>query len=319
MDIPRFWSERRADGLTRFGWSSQSQKQADRHAAERLASAQADLAAGRKPTRRERMAAYGGEGQPIREEIIEEHADCGAVITRNGYGARCLNVPDVLFADVDLLKPGEKRTAIGCILVFFAILATVIALLTALFSTAWQVWATTAGGVLLSGLIVAVITGLGMSRGSVRRVLAGVHLWQEAHPRWRIEVYRTPAGLRLLATHALFDPRGHETGAFFEAVDVDPVYRDMCIAQACFRARVSPKPWRIGIRERIGRGGWPSVQEQARRRREAWVADYEQKSAAFAACERIATIGTVGEHPRARLVRELHDRLCQIGRRLPLA
>ncbi|MEQ1893799.1 MAG: hypothetical protein ABL998_14750, partial [Planctomycetota bacterium] len=33
------------------------------------------------------------EGVPIREEIVSEHD--AAVITRNGYGARCLNTPNV--------------------------------------------------------------------------------------------------------------------------------------------------------------------------------------------------------------------------------
>lgn len=53
------------------------------------------------------MAYNGAQGVPIREEVLERHGD--TVITRNGYGAKCLNTPDVLFADVDFdtaLPPG---------------------------------------------------------------------------------------------------------------------------------------------------------------------------------------------------------------------
>jgi len=35
---------------------------------------------------------------PIREEIVSRHGD--TIITRNSYGARCLNTPNALFADI---------------------------------------------------------------------------------------------------------------------------------------------------------------------------------------------------------------------------
>lgn len=51
-------------------------------------------------TQREPLVPYtGADGVPIREENLAEHGS--TVITRNSYGARCLNTPDVLFADID--------------------------------------------------------------------------------------------------------------------------------------------------------------------------------------------------------------------------
>ena len=113
--------------------------------------------------------------------------------------------------------------------------------------------------------------------------LLPVRKWCEFHPSWRVRAYRTPAGLRLLATHAAFDPRGDDTAAFFALVDADPIYSLMCQKQACFRARVSPKPWRIGIGTHIGWGTWPVIKEHSLLRRTAWVEAYEAKSTDFAA------------------------------------
>jgi hypothetical protein len=40
------------------------------------------------------MPYNGAAGVPIREEIVGRHGE--TVITRNSYGARCLNMPNVL-------------------------------------------------------------------------------------------------------------------------------------------------------------------------------------------------------------------------------
>lgn len=54
---------------------------------------------------------------PIREEIIGRAGD--AVITRNGYGACCLNVPNVLFGDVDVYAGPDTKLQLA---IFFALL-----------------------------------------------------------------------------------------------------------------------------------------------------------------------------------------------------
>ena len=69
----------------------------------------------------------------------------------------------------------------------------------------------------------------------------------KAHPEWHLRLYRTPAGLRVLAVHELFEPTSTAVQEFFQTLGVDPIFARMCLRQQCFRARVSPKPWRIGI------------------------------------------------------------------------
>lgn len=109
MIVPGYWAEARIRHRTRnkqitirrFGWSDISledaQQRADHRAAEALAMSERDPSL----LRREPKTPYNGaDGVPIREEIVQRHGD--NIVTRNGYGALCLNTANVLFADVDL-------------------------------------------------------------------------------------------------------------------------------------------------------------------------------------------------------------------------
>jgi hypothetical protein len=331
MEIPTFWAEdretrtfpqRRQVTLRRFGWSSLSQEDAQRHAGQRLQEAWSDWDLQRKPTRREAKVAYSGsDNLPIREEIIGEYPEVGAIVTRNAYGALCLNVPDMLFADIDLGDPvacwkSLKTNILSCSLVIGISFAFV--LNKGLGIGTWL-------ALLVEGAAIFWLIGIFRSfmrwRRTLRpeRSLATVQHWCHEHPDWRIYVYRTPAGLRLLATHAICDPRSDETAQFFATVGTDPIYKLMCQKQACFRARVSPKPWRIGISARIGWGSWPLVSEKAAVRRSLWVKEYDSQAEHFAACELLTIIGDGQEIPRGRTLREIHDRLSRVGRNLALA
>lgn len=50
-----------------------------------------------------------------------------------------------------------------------------------------------------------------------------------------------------MVLHRTFDPLDAAVSKCFQALGADPTYVRMCRNQRCFRARVSPKPWRIGI------------------------------------------------------------------------
>ena len=60
-------------------------------------------------------------------------------------------------------------------------------------------------------------------------------------------LYETPNGVRVLALHRTFQPRSDEVTRLFSELGADPAYSRLCRLQACFRTRVSPKPWRIGL------------------------------------------------------------------------
>src|SRR3954447_10800391 len=131
MIVPQFWAEGRAharrDGpavtVRRFGWSDASPADAQANADARAAEALERILSGEPLGRWERKVPYNGaDGLPIREEIVARHGD--TIITRNSYGARCLNSPNVLFADVDF---PDLSFPVGClILLAVAALAVVI-------------------------------------------------------------------------------------------------------------------------------------------------------------------------------------------------
>lgn len=292
MIVPGYWAEgrlrERIDGrqvtMRRFGWSDESQEAAQAHADERTREAMARFKAGETRARFEPKRAYNGaEGVPIREEVLERHGT--TVITRNGYGARCLNTPDVLFVDVDAPEGGGLRG-----------------------------WLRGALGPLLRRVLPALAEDPWVrTERMVRGTLAA-----RRGERWRI--YRTPAGFRLLAMHRTFATDDPAVMPLFDALGADPVYRIMCARQRCFRARVSPKPWRVGMGKHLGPANatWP-IKPARMPQRQRWVEEYERRSRGFASCRFVDEIGEAPPDPAAAAVQRLHDALCEADRDLPLA
>ncbi|HEX9268993.1 MAG TPA: hypothetical protein VF998_04040 [Candidatus Limnocylindria bacterium] len=61
-------------------------------------------------------------------------------------------------------------------------------------------------------------------------------------------VYRTHAGWRYLCTTDAFDPSADDTRALMNELGADEKYVLLCRVQRSFRARLTPKPWRAGLR-----------------------------------------------------------------------
>lgn len=164
-------------------------------------------------------------------------------------------------------------------------------------------------------------TGLGES---LRRLFGGrrpedpqaaalqrLERWSQAHPGLGLRVYRTAGGLRCLFTNQLFDPRAAETIELLNSLDSDPLYVKLCRDQECFRARLSPKPWRIGIRSTPPR--YPQQNERSRERISRWIARYEQAGTGYTVCRLVQRLGAAEIHPEAQAVLQLHDRLACSG------
>ena len=126
--------------------------------------------------------------------------------------------------------------------------------------------------------------------------------------------------MRALVLHQRFDPGSPEVAEFFDALSSDPLYVRMCRRQRCFRARVSPKPWRIGIPGHMKPrpGVWP-VNPARKAVRDRWIAAYDSASKGHASCRYVETLGQGAEDPAAEAVRVLHDDLGRALSSLPLA
>jgi hypothetical protein len=168
-----------------------------------------------------------------------------------------------------------------------------------------------AASLVLAGPLTALVARIGTSiRGGPEAIAkARLNRFLARQPAWSVRLYRTPNGLRLLATHRRFEPSDPEVRAFFQAVGADPIYVRMCNHQQCFRARLTAKPWRIGISDhmRPRPGVWPVAPDRMELRA-AWIADYEKKALQFASCRYIESLGAGLVHERLRPVVELHDR-----------
>lgn len=326
MIVPAYWAEARLQArigdrkvtVRRFGWSDTGQDDARAMADARAAEAMRRIEAGEVlPKREPKMPYNGAAGVPIREEIVVR--DGRAVVTRNSYGARCLNVPDVLFADVDFTPRSTWKAG----LVVLAVLALA-SIGAGLAQGSWLF-----GGLLLSVSLVAfspiaaflLRVHQSLRGGPEAMALQRIESFLAVNRGWNLRTYRTPAGLRVVATHRTLDPAEPEVQRFFEAVGADPVYARMCLNQRCFRARLTAKPWRIGVEGHLRPrpGVWPVDPARLPQRR-AWIDAYEAKAAAFAACRYVATVGSGVTDPAVAPVIALHDELSRANvQGLPIA
>ncbi len=314
MIVPNHWAEARKQHKThgkqitvrRYGWSMLSESEAQSVAEARADEALQRLIAGEKLHRREPKVAYNGaHGVPSREEVLARHGD--QVVTRNAYGAHCLNSPNALFADVDFSPEGGLKPGFIAFAVLLAASLGTGALM--------QSWGITFGLVFLSMIAAAPLAGLARragvaAKGGEERIARDrIVKFVSAHPSWSVRLYRTPAGYRVLATHQPFDATSDEVQRFFLAVRADPVYVRMCTNQKCFRARLTGKPWRIGISThmRPRPGVWP-VRPEMIAIRNQWIAGYEASAAGYAACRYIESIGSGVVHESIKFAVDLHDR-----------
>lgn len=326
MIVPQYWAEgriqERKEGkqvtVRRFGWSDVSQEEAQAHADQRTAEAFQRISSGEKLERREPKGSYNGaQGVPIREEILGRRGE--SILTRNSYGAACLNTPDVLFADIDFdTETHQSGTLLFIVLVLLAWLAV----------GSWQgfpkvvVIGSFFVGIAFSGIIADTIHQILQAlRGGAEKVCRSrIARFSASHPDWNLRIYRTPAGLRVLATHQRFSPGDPAVEECFEALGTDPIYRVMCRNQHCFRARVSPKPWRIGIGEHLRPrpGIWP-VSPDRIPQRNSWIQRYESAAGSFAACRFEETAGSGIVDSSILPVIEWHDELSKAMSGLPIA
>ena len=335
MLVPDYWAEARLKKRTskrqvtvrRFGWSDESPTAAQTHADSRAEQALSRILRGENLERREPKLAYNGvEGVPIREEVLERISR--EVITRNSYGAHCLNTPRVLFADIDFshtVKFGARNLALP-----LGIITTLIALYMGVTPSL------ACGAGFFNWVIFWMFTSpsgkrleaeqmneaqKNKARENARKLLEE---YLKKKPTWGLRVYDTPNGLRILVTHATFQPRSDEVKEFFEYIQADPLYVQMCQRQNCFRARLTPKPWRMGVGEnmkpRAGTGAsvWPVTGHRLTERKR-WVSEYERQRKSYAACRFAYELGKALPNRDVRRVIEIHDKRSNAQSELPLA
>jgi len=279
MRFPRFWARSSTGRCQAWGWSDASQADAEAQARDRARHADEH-----RRTDGSAISTYGYGERPFREPVLREirGRDGGleAVLTRNAYGAQILNAARALFVDVDLPMKLERGS----------------------------------GGWFRRLIRRAEYE---VDKAAELAALERAERWAAAKPGWNWRVYRTRAGLRLLATQELFDAVEMAAGPLFRELGADPRYSCLCKAQRCFRARLTPKPWRLGLAPPPER--WPFRNAAAESRFNDWQRRYEAAREAWATCRLVAVFGTGEPHRDLEEVIALHDRLSRADVELPLA
>jgi hypothetical protein len=139
------------------------------------------------------------------------------------------------------------------------------------------------------------------------KLMAGFDEACRVQPGLGFRIYRTCAGFRLLLTSKAFDPASTESLALLKAFGSDPLYIRLCKAQECFRARLSAKYWRCGVRRPPSRFPWED--EVKEREYRVWENDYHRVANQFAVCELIGGRGATTIDASVQTILDIHDRL----------
>jgi hypothetical protein len=285
MHIPRFWQKADLDGVLAWGWSDFSPEDAMSHAGRRAQRIREWLDRGGPEPAMDPDMPYGYPDRPLREEVLREFRDAQgrtiAAVSQNRLGCLVLNTTNLMFADVDSSVDPDAQ----------------------------------AGG-FLSRL-------LGRKKEKPPQSQFDGHMavlaseWLKKEAGWGLRVYRTRAGARIMATHA---PVAHDDAAVervFFAFNADPLYRNLCAKQQCFRARLTPKPWRCKVRKPPAH--WPWENEKAEAGYREWEQCYTEAARNFATCRLLGQFGAEEIHPALRELVEFHDESTRAASGMPLA
>ncbi len=111
-------------------------------------------------------------------------------------------------------------------------------------------------------------------------------------------LYATAQGFRVIVLGQEALPSESVMPRLVRALHVDPLYWTLCRKQACYRARLTPKPHRIQVpRLRLP---FP-LPEDRRPDLEAWLETYETRSHRFATCRFLGAFGPEPAHPLVAL------------------
>lgn len=283
MRVAQFWARAEAQEgrLGRSAWASSdtSQEEARLRAQEKAHALLTQVVESDDSIIHQYMYQQREMPEPIVQEMHGSDGSRIAAVTINRYGAQVLNTATLVFVDVDL-APVQTQPH--------------------------------------GGLFGRLFGRKAPAGDPMEQSLERLRAWARQNPSHGARVYRTAAGLRYLLTHPALQPDGGDTHRLMEQLGADPLYALLCRSQQSFRARLSPKPWRIGV------SGTPKLSyeklENPSAEARAWMRRYEDASRGFAVCSLIEVVGQTRppDDNTARLI-SLHDDLAGVGKSLPLA
>jgi len=298
VKIPPYWARGshtgkrgwfRSDTFNAVGWSFESLAEAKSRADEKARRIFEFLRNGQTLDRYE----YGE--RPLCEEIVDRIKVDGsevAIVTRNRYGALVLNTANVMFVDVDIEIDAHPATG----------------------STIPPGDEDESAPVRKAGLWESIRLALSIRMKAERREeMAGVKLtrikqWFTSNPERTGCIYRTAKGFRVAITDRTFEPASEEAKHIFRAMKADPLYQRLTERQECFRARLTPKPWRL----EVGKPTtcvWPREHPQDQKRFQDWLDVYEEESRRHEVCHLVESVGSRTLPKEVTAVMRVHNEI----------
>ena len=128
----------------------------------------------------------------------------------------------------------------------------------------------------------------------------------QTHRELGIRLYETNAGFRLFITNQAIPTSDPKAKEFLTKLNSDYLYQILCFKQECYRARLTPKPWRLELN-----GPACTLLDMNDEEWEvfnAWLKEYETKSQGRSVCRLINTWGSESMSDDIAKIIELHDR-----------
>jgi hypothetical protein len=260
---------------------------------------------------------YGYGERPLPESVIREFARANAgpsaVVTRNAYGALVLNVDHMMFIDIDRQDRDEAgHNGAGASATSGLAELEQAAAALGLENVMSSIFSMFGGGKQAAPAPPAAPMPKPAPQtvsDSIRRVAERLGLSGR--------VYQTAAGHRVIITNRRFEAGKDESESILNQFGADRVYMRLCRTQESFRARLTPKPWRVDFRKPPVDFPYETPRAEADIRR--WEAEYNQKCGSYATCRFVTSVGEDNIDPAFADLIAYHDEQTKANSGKPLA
>ncbi len=152
---------------------------------------------------------------------------------------------------------------------------------------------------------------LGLKSMAARSIKGRVHRVIGKNGDVSYRLYETKNGFRLVLLDRPYQAKSEFVQKLMSSLGADPLYIKMCRAQECFRARLTPKPWRCGLKNLPPE--YPTTKPGTSEARSQWVSNYLVQSANFATCKLVESVGQDRADPQLlKLCLDVHDAKCRV-------
>ncbi len=155
----------------------------------------------------------------------------------------------------------------------------------------------------------------GGTKGSPKEQILVAARAQASKSKYRtmgFRLYETSAGIRMIVQGHGFDCGNQAAMKLMRDYNADPLYALLCAKQACFRARLTPKPYRMKCKgHRVVFPRTPQQDDEMTR----WLETYESMSQNFSVCKHVTDLGPFRETEAVRY----HDQVTGAKQQKPLA